>query len=539
MRNPFRIFLVVLLIFLVLGLVDHRNFVEIPVRLQGRSVLYQVVFYANYIGLLLSMLVFLSVKSPLIRYVFISVLFLTVAITLATEIAHGDVFGKVEANILFSEFQFAGEAAGTFFYQYMKGISIALAVTLLVGFLAFRYLPRINNWYALVPLVFIANAVKTNYSSHSWHSLYPSVYNVPIIATDAFLSIPRFGARKVPFLQPVNHGQYKHIFLIVDESVRGDMLGINQGPLPTTPFLEEIKGAYINYGIASSAAHYSMGSNIILQSGLRADQIPDVKLLFGTNPNIFQYSKRAGYATYFIDGQNKLSIPQNGMTNHDFKNIDTYIQIQKTNPGSKWYEVDSAMVTYIKEILEKPENTFTYINKAGCHFAYNHFYPPNQEIFTPAYRSGKAWTNPQTLLNTYGNSILWSVDAFFKKLFPLTQGKDAIIIYTSDHGVTLLEKGRPIQDTDPRNPLPYRANVPLLVFDGGLHKEFFSNAAFNKDKLSHFSIFPTALFLMGYDSLQVTKLYGKNFLMPMEKNRRIFFSGTLYDPANCFANYFE
>ncbi len=539
MNNILKALLFVLFLLLICMFADHRQFFDIPIRLEGRPISYQVVFYANYLGLLLSCLIYLTVKSRFIRIVFALLFFISLSITFAMDIAHGNTFSKVEANILFTEIQFAGQAMNAFFYQYVQGIGIALVITGLLAFISFRFMPRIENVYALIPIVFIAYSAKMNITSKSWHTLFPSVFNVPIVAADAYVSIPRFGPRKPPFIKPENQGVYKHIIWIVDESVRGDLMSINNSPIPTTPFLESIKGNYYNYGIMSSSSQYSYGSNMVLQSGLRLDQLPDSTLNFGTNPNIFQYSKQAGYKTYFIDGQNREEIPTNGMTRYDFEYIDQYIRIHKNHPDIKWPDVDSTIVKYLKGIMDSQENTFTYINKAGCHFAYNNFYPKNREVFKPNYRGGEAWTDSATLKNTYCNCINWSVDEFFRKVFPATLGKDAIILYTSDHGVSLLEQGRPVQDTGPINPLPVRATVPFLVFAGKNHPELFQFAEINKNRLSHFSIFPSTLFLLGYNKNQITQKYGEGFFIKREKIKRTFFSGTIYDLQNFYLNEFE
>ncbi len=539
MSNLFKSVLFTILLLLIFMLVDHRLFFDIPQRLDGRPIVYQLVFYANYIGLLLSCLIYFTVKSKWIRILFSLLFFVTLAISFGMEFAHGNSFSKVEANILFTEIQFAGEAISAFFYQYLQGIGLAFLLTGLISYIAFKWMPQLDNRYILVPLVFIAYSVKVNYSSKSWHTIFPTVFNVPIIAVDAFISIPRFGPRKPPFIQPATKGMYQHIIWIIDESVRGDMLGINNPSKSTTPFLDSIQKHYYNYGIMTSASQYSLGSNMVLQSGLRLNQLPDIDLNFGTNPNIFQYCKQAGFNTYFIDGQNRSSIPSNGMTHYDYDFIDHPIQIHKKHPGITWPEVDSTIVNYVKHILEKNEPTFTYINKAGCHFAYNNFYPKSRDIFKPSYKGGEAWTDSVTLRNTYANCINWSVDEFFRKLFPITLNKNTIIIYTSDHGVSLLEKGRPVQDTGPLNPLPARAAVPFLVFSDSSHPALFQFAAENKNRLTHFSIFPSTLTLMGYDPTQVNKLYGDGFFKKWNKTQRIFFSGTIYDPQQFYLNVYD
>lgn len=539
MNNILKTLLFVLFLLLICMFVDHRQIFDIPRRLEGRPIPYQVVFYANYLGLLLSCLIYFTIKSKYIRIIFSLLFFISLSITFAMDFAHGNTFTKVEANILFMEIQFAGEALDAFFYQYLQGLGIGLILTALVAFTAFRFMPRIANVYALIPIVFIAYSAKINITSESWHTLFPSVFNVSIVAADAYVSIPRFGPRKPPFIKPENKGLYKHIVWIIDESVRGDLLSINNSPIPTTPFLESIKGNYYNYGIMSSSSHYSYGSNMVFQSGLRLDQLPDINLNYGTNPNIFQYSKQAGYKTYFIDGQNKKEIPTNGMTRYDFDHIDEYIRIHKDYPKIKWPGVDSTIVKYLKAVLDSKENTFTYINKAGCHFSYNNFYPKTREVFKPSYRGGEMWTDPKKLKNTYCNCISWSVDEFFRKLYPATVDKDAIIIYTSDHGVTLLEQGKPVQDIGPKNPSPLRATVPFLVFAGTSHPELFQFNEINKNKLSHFSIFPGTLFLLGYNKDQITQTYGEGFFTKTKKIKRTFFSGSIHEPQNFYLNRFE
>lgn len=539
MSNLFKSVIFTILLLLIFMVVDHRLFFEIPYRLYGRPIVYQLVFYANYIGLLLSCLIYFTVKSKWIRILFTLLFFITLAISFGMEIAHGNSFSKVEANILFTEIQFAGEAINAFFFQYLQGIGLALIITIVVTLIALKWMPKLDNQYILIPLVFIAYSVKVNMSSKTWHTLFPTVLNVPIVAVDAYISIPRFGPRKTPFIQPTKKGMYQHIIWIIDESVRGDMLSINTASKPTTPFLESIKNQFYNYGIMTSASHYSFGSNMVLQSGLRLNQLPDNDLKYGTNPNIFQYSKQAGFNTYYIDGQNRSSIPPNGMTHYDYDFIDYSIPIHQKHLGIKWPEVDSTIVNYVKNILEKDEATFTYINKAGCHFAYNNFYPKTRDIFNPSYKGGEAWIDSVTLRNTYANCINWSVDEFFRKLYPITLNKNTIIIYTSDHGVSLLEKGRPVQDTGPLNPLPARAAVPFLVFADTSHSELFQFASENKNRLTHFSIFPSTLMLMGYDQSQVSKLYGDDFFRKWSKKKRIFFSGTIYDPQQFYLNVYD
>ena len=101
MQVKYKTILFTIFLLLVFMFVDYRNIFEIPVRMQSRPLLYQFVYYLNYLGLLISCLIFLTVKSKFIRYTFYLILFLTIAITMATDLAHNNSFGKIGQSIFF------------------------------------------------------------------------------------------------------------------------------------------------------------------------------------------------------------------------------------------------------------------------------------------------------------------------------------------------------------------------------------------------------------------------------------------------------
>lgn len=115
MNNFLRSLAFLFLLLLIFIYVDYRLFFDIPKRLIGRPFLYQTVFYVNYIGLLIGCLILFTVKSGSVRLGFSLLFFFTLSIALAMDFAHGNTFTKLEANIIFTEFQFAGEALSAFF----------------------------------------------------------------------------------------------------------------------------------------------------------------------------------------------------------------------------------------------------------------------------------------------------------------------------------------------------------------------------------------------------------------------------------------
>jgi glucan phosphoethanolaminetransferase (alkaline phosphatase superfamily) len=86
------------------------------------------------------------------------------------------------------------------------------------------------------------------------------------------------------------------------------------------------------------------------------------------------------------------------------------------------------------------------------------------------------------------------------------------LIYTSDHGQDLHERGNPGLNTHcGGDPVEEEGLVPLVVIQGSALKtpDWQAQWAANKDRSSHYNIFPTLLQVMGYDLASVEAVYGK------------------------------
>ena len=314
------------------------------------------------------------------------------------------------------------------------------------------------------------------------------------------------GPRQKVAISPRKSRQIRNILYLVDESVRGDIIDWRPGNR-TTPFLATMKDSIANFGIAVSAANCSSYANAILRFGAMP---ANLTVSAATNPTIWQYAKKAGYRTVFIDGQSgfvrdpgKL---QNFMTVTETAFIDKMYQLD----GIATEQLDFEVLAIIRRELSAGVPVFIYANKNGAHFPYDAGYPPNWKIFAPTLKE-TGTESPRFRENSYRNVIRWAVDHFFDRLFTVVDLTETALIYTSDHGQNL-SNGH-LTHCSTTNPDPVEGLVPLFATTGdkALLARFQQGAALNFNHTSHFAIAATMLELMGYAPTDVAA----NYLPPL------------------------
>jgi glucan phosphoethanolaminetransferase (alkaline phosphatase superfamily) len=325
--------------------------------------------------------------------------------------------------------------------------------------------------------------------------------------------------RRLPVhLVPRGPGATRHVFLIVDESMRGDFLDLN-APRGVTPYLLSQRDRLANFGYAVSGNNCSLFSNLILRyGGVRERLAESVR----TNPSIWSFAKAAGYRTVYLDAQMSGGKLQDGMTVVERELIDNFEQADHL-PGA---ERDFFVAQRLLEIARAPEPHFVYVNKWGGHFPFADNYPRQSASFLPDMAAGEAaGGSRERLVNSYKNSVRYNVDGFFR-IFLDGDLKEVTAIYTSDHGLNLLDEGV-LTHCNSSDPHELEALVPLLVVSGDpeLQQRFLEAAVLNYDRASHFRIFPTLLALFGYEPAEIRETYGAGLLEPLVEADRAFSFG--------------
>src|SRR5262245_55761620 len=212
----------------------------------------------------------------------------------------------------------------------------------------------------------------------------------------------------------------KHIVFIVDESVRGDVIEINEPAVKNTPFLASQKDRIINFGVAVAASNCSYQARTMIRFGLRPQDFQRTDLNALQRPSIWKYARRAGYRTILVEAR-PYETPLYAL---DLPLIDSFLP----EGNASTFMRDGLIAQELIRLLKEDVPSFIYVNKFGTHFPYESAYPPDFDKFpvplqhrTVGYRridtyGSSAADTREILLNQYNNAILWSVDGFFQKL---------------------------------------------------------------------------------------------------------------------------
>ncbi|MDI1329320.1 sulfatase-like hydrolase/transferase [Pseudomonas sp.] len=316
------------------------------------------------------------------------------------------------------------------------------------------------------------------------------------------------------------------IVLIIDESISGNYLDIN-APFGVHSNLKEPRPgvAIFNYGYAASIANCSADTNITLRyGGTRADYMR----INSTMPSIWQYAKKAGLRTVYIDAQRTGGNLQNLMNDAEKKDIDEFVQFDQASVRDR----DMAAAAKLIDLLNDGKPELVVINKVGAHFPVHDKYPDAFMAYRPTLPRGQFVEVADTAKrdgfngqpddwvlyrNAYKNTLLWNVGEFFSRVFAQADMSNALLIYTSDHGQDLHERGNPGLNLHcGGDPVAEEGLVPLVVIQGDQLRtlDWQKALAANKDRSSHYNIFPTLLQLMGYDLAGIEAVYGKPLSVP-------------------------
>ncbi|WP_299875266.1 sulfatase-like hydrolase/transferase [uncultured Cocleimonas sp.] len=418
-------------------------------------------------------------------------------------------------------------------FEHFQHAVIKAAIVAFFGFVIIAYPPpkiegklkkllTVFAWLPIIPVMMFVTLIFIK-SDKAVAGLPQQLSPISIATAVGYkLSVQEIPDRKTVDEKPKYAAKVKHLVYLVDESINPDYIYTSPGKLLQSFTQNQDKIA--NFGTAVSGSNCSARSNAILRLGATRDNlIESVR----TSPTIWQYAKKAGFRTVYIDSQasektvTKPNDFQNYMTSEEAKLIDKFYKVKNIEGP----DLDYRLLEIMEEELKSDKPTFIYANKNGAHFPYDDNYPDSAAIYQPVpsgeesrgldglldlYESGSM----EPVINTYKNSIYWTVDKFFEKLFKEVDLSDTAIIYTSDHG-QYFEPSSTTHCTSGEDAPATEGLVPLMVITDKkpLLLKFEESAVTNYNVTDQFSLFPTVLDLLGY-SEDVQNQYGPDLLDP-------------------------
>ncbi|PNG38970.1 sulfatase [Pseudomonas asplenii] len=515
-RYAKELFLIVYLLMYSEYYIDRLNAIGL-----GFAVL---LFGAMFLALTFALYLMAYIRQALIRHVFALAMFVSAVFF--------DVYTRVTADYLtysgFVSLVYSGGFIQEAAYQYrdalLRGVLSGLLLLFGIGLKPRHGLAIPNALRVAAPVcgVLLLSAVlflRAGEGARGLPIMYTPLAYLNLFAYEALHNT--VGPREPVTLARTSQAVGHDIVLIIDESISGNYLDIN-APFGVHSNLKQARPGVdiFNYGYAASIANCSADTNVTLRyGGTRADYMR----INTTLPSIWQYAKKAGLRTVYIDAQRTAGNLQNLMTDTEKNDIDQFVQFDQTSVRDR----DMAAAAKLIELLNDDTPELVVINKVGAHFPVHDKYPDAFMAYRPTLPRGQFTEVADTgerngfngqpddwvlYRNAYKNTVLWNVGEFFARVFAQGNLNNALLIYTSDHGQDLHERGNPGLNTHcGGDPVEEEGLVPLVVIQGSDLKtlDWSAQLAANKDRSSHYNIFPTLLQLMGYDLAGIEAVYGK------------------------------
>lgn len=397
-------------------------------------------------------------------------------------------FSIWEASILLHEIGFAGDAIHEFIWL----IVIALACCAAGLLLLLKTSSSVRLSGAKQVLLFLPIMIPLSYLLAARGGYWITHFSLPIKVPSALLYVIKNsiyqGDRETVQLQPAEQ-KNQHILLLVDESIRADYLTINNSDENTTPFFAATMkaGHWHNYGVVSAMTNCSASANLLLRTGVSYQQLLQNNDALFKQPDIFQFAQAAGFQTHYYDAQVSGSRLNNYLTAKDIKRLDRYVPIKNQFTVAD-HALDHTLAVQIASAINAAQQPlFVYANKAGTHFPYQKTYPQNKAV--------------EGRIEQYRQAIRWNVDEFFKVLLAEldTSVANIMLVYTSDHGQGLGEKGIRSTHCLPSDSPEEQARVPLVV--ASLKQPLPGWLKSAAGDYSQFQVFSSVLRLMGYQDI--------------------------------------
>lgn len=236
-----------------------------------------------------------------------------------------------------------------------------------------------------------------------------------------------------------------NIVLIIGESARVDHFSLSGYKRNTNPWLKQEKNLIYYPYVTACYPLTRVAVPCMITRATRSD-----RSISSQETSFIGIFKKLGFYTSWFGMQGT------------FTAIDApYLDLAKEShkillPGTEVTLLsnnDSSLLKFVDQFYQEHNKgaSLLVLHTMGSHFHYEDRYPLEFREFTPTcfkkkFLSDMSHCQKEELNNSYDNSILYT-DAFIKNVIDHLRDKNALVIYTSDHGESLGENGRFLHGT--------------------------------------------------------------------------------------------
>ena len=311
-----------------------------------------------------------------------------------------------------------------------------------------------KNFWRFVVALLLAAAV--GFGTRSQVSAYPAAelsstaYKVykrlnPVIVRNR--NVGRFMKHAAPLHC---NGRFTKVVYVQGESENRDFMHAYGYHLPTTPFLDNLKGRVQVWAIAPA------NQTILSIPVLLTPATVENRDLFYTSTSVVSDLKRCGYQTFWISNQ-EPAVKYADAVSSIAREADVVRFVMDIEPG----RVPDGHIFKIfsqKDVVPGRKQAF-FFHLMGSHYEWKLRYPPDWALIK----------NPKNRLDEYVNTVYYT-DHILKRIFDSFSGNGdtLLFIYTSDHGELVTPEGgghgraHPFQD-EYRVPLIFWASDPAAL----------------------------------------------------------------------------
>ena len=280
-----------------------------------------------------------------------------------------------------------------------------------------------------------------------------------------------------PIIQSTNTAHPSNVVLIIGESYNKHHSSLYGYKFFTSPRLTSLKDSsllYVFNNVTSAATHTIESFQCILNT-YKPELRDSIK--WYNSIHLHEILNLSNYYTYWISNQSENGMFDNVASAYGALCNEQYWVRNKYHKGG-WDTLDDQIIELTRPLISQNHiHKFFFIHLLGSHSDFKKRYPQSFNRLIPNDYNEMPINQRQTLAE-YDNSILYN-DSVIYEVIDLYKEKEAIIIYTADHGLDIFQSNKNYAGhakINNKESVKYGSEIPLFIYTSPLYKKNYPQA---------------------------------------------------------------